>query len=209
MTAPAVDAPTIQSGAEILARLQPKLREVTTEICLRPDLIEAWETANEQLFELRVKDEEKSTPKGRLANPEAKSVDYSEATQEAAKRVEELEAEIEGASVTFRFRGMPKDRWQALCDNHPPRKGNEFDGFAGYNRDAVVDEAVRRCLIDPVFDDEAWEKFIEVCNPSEWAELRRAANEANGRVSGSPKSVLASQVLAKRASTSASPDPGA
>lgn len=187
------EATTPVSGAEILARIKPRLREGHTQICLRPDLLMAWEAANEELLEQR-EGEGKSR---RLADG-----GISAASKKLAKRITEIESEIEAASVVFRFRAMPKDRWQALCDNHPPRKSNEFDAFAGYDRDAVVDAALRECLYDPDFDDESWTQFVSTCNPSEWAELRRLTNEVNGRVSGAPKSALASQVLTRRASTS-------
>jgi hypothetical protein len=202
----ATEAP--QSGADILARIQPRLREDWIEVCLRPDLIDEWAQENEALLESQAKDEEKATPKGRLVNPSAVDVPTSAETKRIAKRVLALEGQIVEASIKLWFRAMPKDRWQALTDDHPPRKGNEFDTFAGYNRDAVVDAAVRMCLFDPVFDDESFDQLIAVLNPSEWAEIRRKVNEVNGRVGGSPKSALASRVLTKRASTSAPPATG-
>ena len=101
---------------------------------------------------------------------------------------------------------MPKDRWRALCDDNPPRKGNDMDYYAGYNRDAVLDAAVRVCMVDPVFDDETWAEFVSFVNPSAWNELRTAVNDANG-ASKPPKSDLASRILAKRGSTPKPPEP--
>ena len=50
------------SGADLLARIKPTLREESTQICLRPDLLDAWEEANHALATSQVED---ST--GRLA----------------------------------------------------------------------------------------------------------------------------------------------
>lgn len=67
---------------------------------------------------------------------------------------------------------------------------------------------VRACLIDPVFDDASWAQFLEVCNPSEWQELRSRVQSANRGVVDLPKSELASRILTKRGSTSRPPKPG-
>lgn len=178
-----------QSGAELLAKIKPRLREEITQICLRPDLLDAWEEANTALSEQRVKD----TTNARLSSG------VSAETKRLAQKVQDLEAEIEATAIRFHFRAMPKDEWRALCDNHPPRKGNDMDLYAGYDRDAVIDSAVRKCLFDPVFDDESWAQFLAVCNPSEWNELRTTVTSVNRSVVGdAPKSVLASQILSKR-----------
>lgn len=177
-----------QSGAELLARIRPVKREESTYLCLRPDLLDAWEEANTQLAASQVND----AAGARLSSKS------SEATTELAERVAAIEEEIEATQVKFTMRAMSKDQWQALCDIHPPRKGNELDLFAGYNRDAVVDAAIRECLIDPVFDDASWREFIELCNPSEWNELRRLQTSVNRPVVETPKSPLASRILGRR-----------
>lgn len=43
------DATGPQSGADILARIKPRLREERTQLCLRPDLLDAWADAAERL----------------------------------------------------------------------------------------------------------------------------------------------------------------
>lgn len=179
------------SGAELLKRIQPKLPEEFVEICLRPDLVEAFHEANDALQEAVA-----NGMKGARVNSKPK------AQTEAAEMVRAIEEEIEANSATFRFRGLPKDEWRALCDNHPPRKGNELDQYVGYDRDAVLDDAVRASLIDPVFDDESWAELVKVISSGEWDELRTATNQANRSVVESPKSVLASQILTKHGTDS-------
>jgi hypothetical protein len=191
------------NGAELLARIKPRFREESTQICLRPDLLDEWGEADEALKASKAKD----MVSGRLAGG------VSAETKKLAKRVQELEEQIEQVAITCRFRAMSKDRWQALIDNHPPRAGDQMDLFAGYNRDAVLDAAVRVCLIDPVFADctqeecdhtecGTWQQFAASCNPSEWKELKDTVNSVNRGVVDLPKSVLASQILSSPGSGS-------
>lgn len=179
-----------ENGAELLARIRPSLREESTWLCLRPDLLDAREAA-----ELELEDRATADVKGkRLADKPDPEIAV------LAARVQEIEAEIEATQVKVTLRAMNKDAWNALLADHPPRKGNELDAYAGYNRDAVIDEAVRLCMIDPVFDAESWPDFTAVLNPSEWQELRRLAQSVNRAVTDSPKSVLASRILARAGS---------
>lgn len=179
------------SGADLLRRIQPRLAEESTVICLRPDLMEAWEDANEEL---------QSAVATGMAGARVGSKPKAQIA--AAERVRELEEQIEANSATFRFRALTKDQWRALCDDHPPRKGNEVDLWTGYDRDAVLDAAVRASLIDPVFDDASWAEFVQVVNAGEWEELRKTANSVNRGVVESPKSVLASEILTRHGSAS-------
>lgn len=188
-----------QNGAELLARIKPRLREESTQISLRPDLLDAWEEAQERLAKTQMAD---ANGTGRLAGGQAGT------SRELAEEVARLEAEIDATAITFRFRAMPKDDWQALCADFPPREGDVMDSYAGYNREAVQDAAVRRCLIDPVFDEASWADLMKVMNPSEWSELREAVTRVNRSVVDPPKSLLASRILSKSASDSAQPESG-
>ena len=148
---------------------------VKTDICLRPDLIADLEAAD---TELREHIEAEALQGARLAG---KPAGASKLGQDLAKAVKAIEDEIVESTIPFYFQALPKDQWMTLALKHPPRPGDQFDQFAGYNRDATVDAAIRECLIDPVFDDESWDALVAVCNVSEWSEMRRATNEANGR----------------------------
>lgn len=186
--------PNPVSGADLLARIQPKLREDSTFICLRPDLIEQWEQANERLQESTAS----QFGSQRLTTKSAGDV-------ELAEQVQDLERQIEEASAEFRFRALPKERWRALCDNHPPRKHDEMDRLVGYHRIEVLDAAVRKCLIDPVFDDASWATFLDTISEGEFSELRRLVNSINTGAVDNPKSVLASRILNQRGATSEQP----
>lgn len=197
------------SGADFLARVQPRLREQATQLCLRPDLLDQHEALEEELTE--AVNEVKASPRLGTSGETPR-------IRELVEQIEALEAEIEALSTWFRLRAMPKDRWTALCEQHPPRKGHEVDTYLGYNPDAVADAAVRACLYDPVFEDctvpgcphddcGSWQQFVKVCNPSEWAELRECVRIVNGSVKP-PKSRLAASVRASLAAGSKSPASG-
>lgn len=188
-----------QSGRDILARIRPTLAEESTEICLRPDLIEAYNDATEELANVRASS---SNTDRRLGST------HTAAEREAAQRVQELEEEIAAHAVVFRFRALPKDQARAIKDNHPPRKGNDLDLYAGYDRDAVGDEMVRRSLVDPEFDDESWTELVAVVNDGEWAEMRRTAESVNGGAWRAPKSELASRILSSPDGDSKPPEAG-
>lgn len=198
-----------QSGAALLARIRPRMRETTTQLCLRPDLLEAWEDAVQEL----ALEKETGGGQARLASGVSKKV------AKLADEVARLEQEIDDTAVVFRLRAVSKDKWQELLADNPPRKDNQVDQFYGGNRDAVLDAAVRLCMFDPVFedcevepDDEgnpcphedcgSWQQFIAVCNTSEWKELRNAVNSVNGAVVDPPKSELASLIRSSNASGS-------
>lgn len=203
------------SGRDVLARTRPRLKVASTFLCLRPDLIDAWQEAQEELQTQVAQD----TAKQRLAG----KGQQSRAAVAKAKKVKDIEDQIEAVQIRFTMRGMDKPAYRLLKDRNPPREGNQVDAFAGYSTEGVRDEMVRECLIDPVFDDclsdgcnhlahdedcpagcdehgdcGSWEAFLLVCNPSEWEELQRLAEEVNGRQGGLPKSVLAASLLERR-----------
>lgn len=177
-----------ESGREILARIKPKLAEASTEICLRPDLLDAYHEAVEALA--RTEQEARKSDR-RMATKVTAEV------RAAAERVREVEAELEAASVTFHFRALPKDVMRALKDEHPPRKGNELDIWRGYNVDAVVEESVYPSLVSPVFDEDTWAELVETINDGEWEELRRVAGSVNGQAFRPPKSRAVSEILTR------------
>lgn len=196
-----------QSGADVLARIRPVMREETTYLCLRPDLLDAWEEANTLLVKAQGADagdadDDDGGPRRRLGGGTRAS------TRKLAEEVQRIENEIEATQIKFTLRAMTKARFRELCDEHPPRKANQYDVMSGYNLEAVWDAAVRECLIDPVFDDASWAEFLRVVNPSEWDELVGVARSVNRSVVSAPKSVLASRILARQGAGSAPPKRG-
>lgn len=197
------DAPT---GAQILAEIKPRPHEKGALICLRADLVDDFYELNEQLVESQTQD----ATSARLASG------VSAATKKLAKKVRELEEQIEASQVRFVFRSMSKARYSELVDMNPPREGNLYDLHVGYNRDGLQEAQVRESLASPTFEDcetrgcahddcGSWQNLLKMLNPSEFGELVRVAQEVNGMVSEAPKSSLASRILDKGAQSSRRP----
>lgn len=193
-----------KSGKDLLAQIQATRKRGRTQICLRPDLVDAWAAANEALAEMVT---ERTS---RLAGQGAKS---PKKETDQARKVQEIEDQIDSASMWFEMESLDPDRWNEIADDHPPRPGIQVDQFLGHNVDAVIDVAIRRSTFDPVFEDcvkddcnheecGTWEALRKKVSPEEWAELRRLCREVNGRLVQPPKSPLASSILARRSSGS-------
>lgn len=193
-----------ESGADILARIKPKLLEESCEIVMGNALIDEWTTLQEQLLESREKDQSGN----RLADRGKES----KKTRDLAAKVVEVETRMIEQAVKITFRAMTKDKWRALCDNHPPRDGDLYDAQAGYNRDGVLNEAVKLCMVDPVFEDcttrgcehadcGTWQHFESVVPPGQWDTLTITVNIANRGVVDAPKSLLASRILRRHETT--------
>ncbi len=178
--------------AELLARIGPKLDEDWTEICLRPDLVAEAEELDDKLTAAQVKPGPRRNSDGTTA--EARRI---------AKEFEAVSKQIAESAVRFTFRGLPKDEFRALCDQHPPRRGDQGDAFVGYDRNSLGDALVKASVIEPIFDETSWAALLEVVTIGEWNEMRRRAEKVNGSVvTEAPKSLLASRILSSRASTS-------
>lgn len=200
---------TARSGADILAQHlgddgKPVRRTAVAHICMRPDLIDEWHEANDELAAAQAEDAGKS----RLGNG-----GVSKATQEKAERVRAIEEKIEAADVAFTFEKVGKTRHSEICDEHPPREGNHLDLMVGYNREAVDNAVAHESLVDPVFESctkkgckhescGSWEALLRFLGPGEWQVIVEAVREVNEAVTTAPKSVLASRVLDRAASGS-------
>lgn len=208
-----------RNGAELLKAIEPQLAEVRTKICLRPDLVEEYNTAHDELDDLktegdRLRRQAEGSRGGRLASSKsAAEVENEQAQRKAAEKVRRIEQRMAKYEVEFVFHGMPKDQWRDLVDSNPPREGNQVDLFTGYNRAAVLDGAVRPSLVDPEFDDcetkdcehddcFSWQYLMRLLNAGQWDRMRDAASNANTGVAEVPKSQTASDILQKAAAAS-------
>lgn len=198
-------ADTPQNGAEILARIKPRLMEDWVGICLRPDLIAAFEEADAALVASRRADvdrfaQELKKPTRVGAVPKAPTP--SAETKRNQKKVDAILAEIGDSEVKFHFRARTKDEFRELCDAHEPREGNLYDFQVGYNRTAVSDDLVYACLFDPVFEtctedhqhfDPAtgdgcgtWQHVLLVIGAGQWQRLTDLVNKINQSVVQEP-----------------------
>lgn len=206
---------TPRNGAELLAQIQPQLAEVTIKLCLRPDLLNEYNTAVQELEELRaeggrLRKQAEGSKGGRMASRKSPAERENDAQQEqAARKVRDIEERMAEFEAEFTFQGIPKDEWRDLVDSHPPREGHQVDLFTGYNRDAVLDQLVRPSLVDPEFDDVSWKQLCDLLNAGQWNRLREAAAQANDGVAEVPKSQTASDILSRVAAASKQQSPSA
>lgn len=219
--------PRVETGADILKRINPQRRVETTTVCLNSSLLREFQEADIKLVELvgaTTANPNRLNP-GVVMEQAEKSEDPDIRAQ--ARKVRKIEDAIVDAQVEFTFTAMTKDDYANICAHHRPRQGDQIDLVVGYDRDAVLDAMVRASLTSPTFEtcngcveptcnepscdhdqgcDHAecgtWEQLVSVINPSEWAALRDTANLANSGVNDSPKSVLASRILDRRATAS-------
>lgn len=194
-----------ESGADILARIQPRLAEDWVEIVFRPDLLAEHEELESELDDLQeqiaVAEAKVAVgPKRNSDKPDAALEALREQEREKAAQIKAVEDEMAASAVPFRFRALPRDKFRNICDAHPPRKDDQFDLAVGYHRADVGDELVRASLVDPAFDEASWAEFLDVISIGEWNRLRARAEKVNGQqVTEAPKSLLASRVLSPRA----------
>lgn len=84
--------------------------------------------------------------------------------------------------------GISERTVQRLRDDHPPRKGNDLDERAGYNREEFASALVRACLVEPEVTDEQWEEFVEEASAGRMQTLFEHATEVTGEEVDLPKS---------------------
>lgn len=176
-------------GDALIAKIKPTLPEVRTQIVLRPDLVDEWEKANAALENAEAAAAASKRMNGQAGQPAN--------LKKLAEAVRKAESEIEATSPWFTFRAIPAEDYQSMCAKHPPRKDDQLDAYAGHNREAVENALVRECLIDPEFSDEGWATLKATLSPSEWAEMRNSALQANGESVKPPKSLRASLLLGR------------
>lgn len=208
-TAPA----KVETGADILKRINPQRRVETAEVCLNAALVREFEAADTRLVELIGENLGNSNRLNPGAHVEFAEHADNPSVREQAKVVRKLEEAIVDSLVEFTFTAMTKDEYASICAAHRPRPGDQIDAVVGYNREAVLDAMVRASLTAPVFADcieidcdhtecGTWQQLMSVINPSEWGKLRDTANLANSGVNDAPKSGLASRILDRRATAS-------
>jgi hypothetical protein len=205
------------SGAALLKKIRPRLKRVRVHICLRPDLLAEYHKAETELARLMEEDDKNRPAKSRIGTGDFV---YSEAAQQQARKVQKLEDQVAAADTVFEFEAMPAHEWATHVANYPPRKDNHYDMIVGYNRDEALEQAVKRCLMDPVFEDcptldpedeeygntcdhseeslcegGSWQGFVRVIASTEWEELKNGVSSVNTVGEDNPKSVLASRAL--------------
>jgi len=120
----------------------------SVQICLRADLIGAWQAADREL---------------KRASEERRSTDSKEGVglAELVDRVRELEAEMLTHAEEWTLRAMPRHAFRSLVAAHPPRKDDDgtyldADLRLGLNRDTFFPALISASVVTPELDAEDW-----------------------------------------------------
>jgi len=183
--------PTI---ADILAdaRNPAYVRVATARVLLRQDLAARHEELD---AELRA----------------AIEVDHQEDSLEVtapdvAEQVQELEAEIEAAKVSFRFRAIGKRAWSDLLKEHPPTKAQlQADPRLDHNPETFPAAAIAASCSDPEMTLDDARELEAALNQSQFAVLWAACIDANIGGVTDPKSRLAAGLIRRANGESAKP----
>lgn len=187
-----------------------KRPEATYKLCTDMSLRVEWELADEQLRNAR----SKATGDRLTGNAEATRL---------AEQVQELERQMEAATIVFRLRALMRPRFNEIVALHPPRQDNDDDKEAGLNRETFFDALlmakekksdvgtiveVRDAngeLVD--FDPESeWPDLADQMTDLQYQDIANLAYVLNrGRVS-IPFSRAASRMTQTSDETSAQPD---
>lgn len=113
-----------------------------------------------------------------------------------AKRVEELEAEMEEARVTFKFRALGRRKWADLLRKHPPTKDQlRQNDQVDHNPETFPIAALAASSHGPVMDEDAVRRLEARITDSQFTLLWVKCVEANVGGMESPKSLAAGVIL--------------
>ncbi|MBB3666396.1 MULTISPECIES: hypothetical protein [Prauserella salsuginis group] len=173
---------------EVRQRMRQAQRaETSVPICLRGDLVAEWEDLNRQL------QERQKQPRDSLDD---------DGGMHLAERMQALSDEMRDATVTLRFRAMPRRDWFAKLAKHPPRDGNQFDKALGLNQDAFFEDVIPRCLVEPELDAAELAELLDVLSGAQYQAITNAVWGINGSEVSVPFSPIASRMTASSDATS-------
>lgn len=138
--------------------------ERSVELCLRGDLYAAWQAKDAELTNEIMHAESLGEP------------DHITALRGEVKALEE---QMRAATLTVLLRAVPKETFDQLLLANPPRDENQQDQIAGFNRDALNNDLIRACIIEPEMTDERWGKLTRKITSHQYQELLDAANAVN------------------------------
>ncbi|MET9339279.1 hypothetical protein [Nonomuraea sp. NPDC003804] len=142
----------MQSIDDILGQI--RLPERVYPLCVRADLCAEWEQAEQA-----------------LARAEAESRDSlagtSAAGVAAARRVQELEAEMADHTISIRLRALPHKRFSDLQAEHPGREGKE----EAWNPATFGVALLAECAVEPAMNVGQAGQLVDRLTHGQWDDL--------------------------------------
>lgn len=168
---------------------EAKLPTRSVPLCLRGDLIGAW-----QDLERRFKEANEAAEEDTLAST------ASAEARDLAQQMADLEEQMRASTRAFRLKGIPSSEWQELLKKHPPREDDEQDQRAEFNRTTFPVAAVAACCAMPKMTVAQAEKLVdEKLNDGQWNTLFASIWNMHTTVVDVPFSLAASATLAASA----------
>jgi hypothetical protein len=154
-------------------------------VCMHADLTAEHEELERQL------DRATTQPRDSLAAGSSAS-DLSE-------QIAALEEQMRDHTVVFKMQALPRPKWKALVEAHPPRRTDdgdldERDKYIGVGPD-FFPVMIRACTVEPNLSDDVWALlFDEKLTDRQFDELSNAAWGLNRRDVDVPFSRAASRI---------------
>lgn len=168
-------------------------------INLRGDLVAEIESLEQQLETLRDSD--------RVAGSPLRMTDIPEQTI-LAERIEGLREQMGEEWLDLTLEQQSWHDWRAFKTANPPREGDDYDQLVGVQFDALVEEFMPKCVVDPKLDAEDWEGIFQKVSPASIRDLGGVAFSLHEITLDVPKSLVASVVMRRSEGASAQPEPG-
>ena len=118
-------------------------------------------------------------------------------SQQLAAAITALEADMADATVAVKVRAVIPDEWREWKAENPPREDHDLDAQFGLNSDALITDMTRRCIAEPVFDDDDWARWRREVANAEQLSLAITVYSLHEQRVNVPKSPLASLVTAR------------
>jgi len=144
---------------DILARA--KARETSVDICLAGDLLAEHERLSDEL-DRAVREHESRA---------SRSLGDTNPTVGLAEQVRALEEQITEATVSFRFRAVPRSKYRELEAQHPGRP----DKAEAWNPETFAPALIAACSLDPRMSEADVSRLMDTLNAGQAEQLFNAA----------------------------------
>lgn len=139
---------------------------------------------------------------------DGQTIHPSDETKAAADAVQDIEARMQAATLTFELEAQRRDAWEAFEAAHLPREGNEADEQFSIDLSAL-DEVIADSVVAVTDSDgeaiefaaEDWGPLADEISTAQWQEFALAVLAVNRGVKAAPFSQSASRTT--RASATA------
>jgi hypothetical protein len=163
---------------DLLSKVKPVTRSVT--LCLAGDLVAEKERTERALLAARLEDERTNEPNK---------------APDVARRVRELEAQMEESTTEFVVQAVGRGVWEGLLDEHKPTDEEKEQGLTW--GPGFVTAAIAACVVEPmVMTVEQVAQLEQRLSTSQLTVLFNAAVAVNMGADRLPKSVAATATLA-------------